>query len=210
MADPADASSRSGIPDALECWWPIPISRDTEGLFCDLASEGAATGLLALMTGISEEYWAASWIMGLEYSCWRAISRGPSPFGKSMLSQRQCELLRLLSEEASGWWHWTDEGPRFAPLENWTAHFAAIATETGTAETGTGSVHEGAGRQASPETSRIESLEAQVAALREALGRAEIRLRPHIDDTLEDDRRDKRIAHMILKEALSNNEGRVG
>jgi hypothetical protein len=63
---------------------------------CDLASEGAALGLLALMRGLSEEHWAAGWITGLEYSCWRAVQKGGIPFGMGAISERQAKLRRLV------------------------------------------------------------------------------------------------------------------
>lgn len=92
-----------------------------EDLFCDLASEGAEAGLLALMTGISEQHWAASWMHGLEFSLWRAMEGGPRGYGMSEISERQIRLLRLLSEEADGWWRWDDgpDEPRFVRLEDW-------------------------------------------------------------------------------------------
>ncbi len=92
----------------------------SEDLFCDLASEGAEAGLLALMTGISEEHWAASWMHGLEFALWRAVEGGPRGYGMSEISERQIRLLRLLSEEADGWWRWVgNDGPRFVRLEDW-------------------------------------------------------------------------------------------
>src|SRR5688500_8967224 len=83
-ASPPEAS----IPNALKAYWPIPINRDNEGLFCDLASEGAATGLLALMTGISEECWCASWMSGIEYELWQARENGPEG---TYATQRQAD-----------------------------------------------------------------------------------------------------------------------
>jgi hypothetical protein len=120
-----DQAEGASIPSALERGWPIPSPRDAEGLFCDLAEEGAQTGLLALMTGISEEYWCASWMSDLEYALWLARETGPRPYGMGVITERQCALLRLLSEEANGWWHWTEDGARFARLETWQAHVDA-------------------------------------------------------------------------------------
>jgi hypothetical protein len=137
----ASVSTLSGFdPSRLEAWWPIPINKDNEGLFCDLASEGAATGLLALVTGISEECWCASWMSGIEFELWRAREFGPEG---TYATQRQADLLRLLSDEAEGWWYWVDgKGPRFTPLDSWRDYVAALAR----AATGnTDAVHEGAG-----------------------------------------------------------------
>lgn len=107
--------------------WPIPVSRDNEGMFCDLAEEGAQTGLLALMTGISEETWAAGWMHGIEYSLWRAAEHGHEG---TEATERQARLLKLLSEEANGWWYYHDmAGARFVRLDEWRAHVASLASK---------------------------------------------------------------------------------
>lgn len=68
----------------------IPCNVDEA--FCDTAEEGAALGLLGLMTGISE---------------------------------RQSRLLKLLSQECDGWWHWTEgiDGVKFIRTEDWLKLF---------------------------------------------------------------------------------------
>jgi hypothetical protein len=91
--------------------------------FCESAEEGAALGLLGLMTGLSEEYFCAGWIKDLEYWLWRAVSN--QSFGMGKISERQAELLRLLSEECDGWWIWEADNPKFVSLEWWRAHLLA-------------------------------------------------------------------------------------
>lgn len=85
--------------------------------FCDDTQEGASLGLFSLMTGISEEYWCAGWMDGLEYALWQA-EPGKS-YGQGVITDRQATLLRLLSEESGGWWHWVGDNPKFIRLENW-------------------------------------------------------------------------------------------
>jgi hypothetical protein len=85
----------------------------------DTAAEGARVGLLALMAGLSEEYWCAGWLTGLEYSLWR-IEPG-ARFGMGRISPRQATLLTLLAEEAGGWWVWYRE-PVFLPMAEWLDH----------------------------------------------------------------------------------------
>lgn len=92
---------------------------------CDLPDEGAQIGLIALMTGISEECWCAGWMSGLEYDLWQA-KRGMS-YGQGVITDRQSDLLRLLSEEAGGWWRWTEDGPQFVPLDEWRDHISGLA-----------------------------------------------------------------------------------
>lgn len=85
-------------------------------LFTDTTEEGAQLGLLALMTGISEEYYCAGWMIGLEYACYAASKEGSIDYGMGVITERQAILLRLLSEEAGGWWIWPDDvngGPIF-------------------------------------------------------------------------------------------------
>jgi hypothetical protein len=94
-------------------------------LFTEDPEEGARFGLLALMTGISEGAWCAGWLSDLEYICWKAREAEPTPTGMGVITARQSELLRLLSEEASGWWIWDQKGPRFLDFEEWRAVLAA-------------------------------------------------------------------------------------
>lgn len=86
---------------------------------CD-PGEAASYGLFALMSAISEDCWCAGWLTSLEHSLWTARQDGPMNFGMGIISQRQCDLLRLLSEEAGGWWVY-DERPHFLSFENWQA-----------------------------------------------------------------------------------------
>lgn len=91
---------------------------------CGDASEGAALGLLGLMTGLSEEFWCAGWMSGMEYSLWRAGAG--MRWGQGIISERQATLLRLLQEECDGWWAWVgegaDSGPQFFRTAAWLEH----------------------------------------------------------------------------------------
>lgn len=94
---------------------------------CGDAFEGAALGLLGLMTGISEEFWCVGWMSGLEYTLWY-VEAGQE-YGQGMISERQSTLLRLLHEECDGWWAWIGEGmaagPKFLTTAEWLQHVAA-------------------------------------------------------------------------------------
>lgn len=92
------------------------IENDPDTISCGLAEEGAALGLLGLMLGISEEFWCAGWMTGLEHDLWEAPA-GKS-YGMGTISERQATLLKLLSEECDGWWWWND-GPKFIRLDTW-------------------------------------------------------------------------------------------
>lgn len=94
------------------------IENDPNDIHCGLAEEGAALGLLGLMKGISEEFWCAGWMSGLEYDLWAA--EAGKHYGQGVITERQATLLRLLSEEADGWWYWRgNDGPKFVRLDKW-------------------------------------------------------------------------------------------
>ena len=86
---------------------------------CDSAAEGAARGLLGLISGISEEYWYAGWLTCLEFDLWDV--QAGSKYGHGIVTERQVTLLRLLSEECEGWWHWKEDAdnPQFISLDEW-------------------------------------------------------------------------------------------
>ena len=88
---------------------------------CESAAEGAALGLLGLMSGISEECWCAGWLSGLEFDLWDAVMNANT--GRLRMTTRQATLLRLLSEECDGWWRWSDrtENTEFVSLDEWKA-----------------------------------------------------------------------------------------
>ncbi|WP_448208206.1 hypothetical protein [Azospirillum sp. sgz302134] len=94
----------------------IPV--DPDECFCGAPDEGAALGLLGIMTGISENLWCAGWLTGLERILWEACQ---TPGRNSVTTARQSTLLRLLAEEADGWWHWPEaaDKPQFIRLADW-------------------------------------------------------------------------------------------
>ena len=88
----------------------MPVT-DFDRYVCGTAQSGAAQGLLALMCGISEDCYCAGWMMGLEDALWN-VQPG-TRYGQGTITERQTTLLRLLAEEAGGWWRWSDNGPVF-------------------------------------------------------------------------------------------------
>jgi hypothetical protein len=94
-------------------------------MFCKDAEEAAQLGLLGLMTGISEEGWCAGWLSNLEFDLWQACHGGPTGYGHHIVTPRQAQLLKLLSEAAGGWWVYEmDQGAVFLPLEEWLRRLA--------------------------------------------------------------------------------------
>lgn len=91
---------------------------------CGSPDEGAQIGLAGLMSGISEDLWCAGWLMGNEYALWQA--KPGQRYGMGEITERQATLLRLLSEEADGWFRWDDErGLVFVRMKAWLAHLDA-------------------------------------------------------------------------------------
>lgn len=57
-------------------------------------------GLLRkLMSGISEDYWCAGWLSGLEYILWDAVTGKR----KNVCTPEEIEQLKYLSEKCGGW-----------------------------------------------------------------------------------------------------------
>lgn len=82
----------------------------------------AAKQLEQLMREISEDYYCAGWLTGLETMLWDAVhstslEEDRANFEVGFPSQDELELLRKLSEQASGWWTWR----RFVTLDEWEA-----------------------------------------------------------------------------------------
>lgn len=86
------------------------------------------TGLLRkLMSGISEEYWCAGWLSGLEYALWDTVTGKEKP----ICSLEQIEQLKYLSEKCGGWIIWDEQAKaeRFVPMEQWLRLYEAKRRE---------------------------------------------------------------------------------
>jgi hypothetical protein len=84
-------------------WAPQPMS--------------AADLLLFTMRFLSEDYWCAGWMSGLEEACAAEVAGEdvfPRPYYEGVR-----ELLTLLRNEAGGWWQYRTGGEEFVsgPLE---------------------------------------------------------------------------------------------
>jgi hypothetical protein len=86
--------------------------------------------LYRLMSDLSERYFCAGWIHGLEFSLWSA-AQGLGKV-KRFISRCDAEHLRKLSKRAGGWIVWDDSsghpnvlaGPCFLPMEEWLRLYA--------------------------------------------------------------------------------------
>lgn len=92
----------------------------------DERTQPGQRALLVYMRHLSEENWAAGWLMDLEYTLWdwvarwRSRSEPASEFERA--NRADIEVLSWLAEQAGGWWHrdaTTSRGPKFVPLTEW-------------------------------------------------------------------------------------------
>jgi hypothetical protein len=82
-----------------------------------------ASLLRKLMSGISEEYWCAGWLSGLEYTLWDAVTGK----GKDICSLEEIEQLKYLSGKCGGWIIWDEQAKdeKFVPMEEWLRPYEA-------------------------------------------------------------------------------------
>jgi hypothetical protein len=83
--------------------------------------------LFRRMSDISEDCWAATWLIGNEYRLWRALAGEGSRYGLCDVSADELEELRLLSAQAQGW-IWTGGPgvytPQLVSFDTWTTLLA--------------------------------------------------------------------------------------
>ena len=76
------------------------------------------------MSEISEDCYAATWLIDLEFILWNTIQIGPCDVGFSKITYSEIFMLKKLSEEAEGWFYWPDrvkEGPVYVTMEEWNS-----------------------------------------------------------------------------------------
>ena len=109
--------------------WIVRLGKTVGRLFGGKASEPSPNGspvrgrltareihkvlLLRTMQELSEEHYAAGWIIGLEHYLWHMVQTKPGT--------EEGQILQFLAEAAGGWWMWDDaqEAPVFVPLPIW-------------------------------------------------------------------------------------------
>jgi hypothetical protein len=96
-----------------DTWGRVPVTCP------DIA---AAEKLVYLMSEISEEYYAAGWLMGLEYTLWHIIFEDPTMhFGGRPLTLAEIGELLELTTRCQGWWIWSKNrsGLQFLTYDEW-------------------------------------------------------------------------------------------
>lgn len=73
----------------------------------DRALSAEALDLLHLMRDISQRYWSAGWLVGLEFALWNMVVRNSGErYGDGDVTIDQIVDLRTLHEACDGWWYW--------------------------------------------------------------------------------------------------------
>jgi hypothetical protein len=88
--------------------------------------------LMRYMSGISEDCYWAGWLLGLEYTLWKAVLEGPMPFGPGRVTEGNILDLKNLAKACGGWIYWdndTDE-ETFIPIDQWKAMYDKHITES--------------------------------------------------------------------------------
>ena len=81
--------------------------------------------LLHRMHDISEDFWCAGWIGGLEYDLWDFVVGKTETYGtyvRSSLDDLDREHLKQLAEDAGGWYYYSFEpghGEQFIAMDEW-------------------------------------------------------------------------------------------
>ena len=81
-------------------------------------------GLLRmLMSEISEGYWCAGWLGGLEYILWDVVTGKR----KDICIPEEIEQLKYLSEKCGGWIIWDEQAikEKFVPMGEWLRLYEA-------------------------------------------------------------------------------------
>lgn len=86
--------------------------------------EPAAFRLRNVMGDLSEDHYAAGWLIGLEYMLFGAAFAGDG-FGSGLSHEERAELITL-SQRCQGWWMWSkyDANRRFVPFDEWFHMYA--------------------------------------------------------------------------------------
>lgn len=85
--------------------------------------------LRELMSDISEEYYCAGWLIGLEFSLWAMLQGGPRDFGMGVVKDSEIADLKRLHEKAGGWWHYKEQC-LFVPTDEWVSIYAKEHNDT--------------------------------------------------------------------------------
>ena len=78
----------------------------------------SAALLLIRMENISEDWYCAGWLHGLEYMLWEIVKAGGAKPG---MTKEECDEFLQLAHDAGGWYEFDS---KLTPLPEWEAKFA--------------------------------------------------------------------------------------
>jgi hypothetical protein len=83
--------------------------------------------LVQKMGDISEDHWAASWLIDMEYSLWGIMQGDRTPdFGMGAITDQEKRELSELCGDAGGWFYFDEKTMKtFVPLFKWLEMYAA-------------------------------------------------------------------------------------
>jgi hypothetical protein len=120
--DMCEAQSRADFAARMEAERPEREAREKRVADAlDRAKDrNAALTLQQLMSDISEEYYCAGWLHGLEFDLWAMLQGSSLRFGLGEVSKDEVSQLRALSEQSGGWWRWdAKDGEIFVTTDEW-------------------------------------------------------------------------------------------
>lgn len=86
------------------------------------AQDTARRALLRLMQSLSEDEYAAGWLIGWGPALWTRVQ------DRASLMPDDLADLRTLSDMAGGWWDWPEDSAEsvFFSLDEWNVRYRAI------------------------------------------------------------------------------------
>ena len=84
---------------------------------------------LEFMSDISEDWWCARWMNGLEFSLWTALNN-PNKDHYIKLTLDEKRQLNYCVEKYKGWWVFIDDiGNAFLPMNEWLEYYNGETNE---------------------------------------------------------------------------------
>jgi len=91
-------------------------------IYAEMSLRSARQKLQIAMGDYSQNYYAAGWMLDIEFELWDGVIKLRSGMHLSSW-ERHSEFLTLsvLSEVTGGWWYWGNSRIKFLPMEQWLA-----------------------------------------------------------------------------------------
>lgn len=98
----------------------VEIADEISGLRAELV-EFKKSELARIMSDISEEHWAAGWLISNEFALWRMVSqpRARRDYGMGKVTKPEIRTMKALSDAIGGW----VTGDGFVPMAEWLEMF---------------------------------------------------------------------------------------